>query len=112
MRTVSDDIGSIVTEIGEHITDIEQARLDDDLPQSMMFSYSTTLRILISKGEALLSKKNNTLVTILSKLSQTDLQQHLMAKFFSCKENINKAKFDRHLLPAFSGPGASLATSC
>ena len=55
VRTVSDNIDSIVKEIGEDSTDMVQARLDDDLPQSMMFSYSTTLSILISKGEVLLS---------------------------------------------------------
>ena len=41
---------------------MEQARLDD-LPQSMMFSYSTILCVLISKGEALLNElevKHNT----------------------------------------------------
>ena len=90
VKSVSDNIGSIVTEIGEHITDMEQARLDD-LLQSMMFSYSTTLYVLISKGEALLNElevKHNTFVNRLSKVPQADLQKQLMANFFSCKEKL------------------------
>ena len=73
VRSVNATVDGIVTEISKHISDMEQAKLDGDLPQDMLFSYSNMLINLIGRGEAMLSKfevKNNTLVTILSNLSQ------------------------------------------
>ena len=116
MRSVNATVDGIVTEITKHISDMEQAKLDGDLPQDMLFSYSNMLSNLIGRGEEMLRKfevKNNTLVTILSNLSQAsenstekravdDLRHQLMANFSTCREKLRKMRLDnRHLLPGF-----------
>ena len=63
LRSANGTVDSIVTEISKHTSDMELAISDSDLPQDMLFSYSTLLSNLIGRGEAMLSKedKNNTL---------------------------------------------------
>ena len=56
VRTANANLDSIVIEIGKHISDMEEARLEGDLPQNMLFSYSTILSNLISRGETLLNE--------------------------------------------------------
>ena len=56
VRTANADLDGIVIEIGKHISDMEEARLEGDLPQNMLFSYSTILSNLISRGETLLNE--------------------------------------------------------
>ena len=110
VRSANVTVDSIDTEISKHTSDMELAISDGDLPQDMLFSYSTLLSNLIGRGEAMLSKedKNNTLVTILDNLSQDiqekrapvdDLRHQLMANLSPYREKFRKIKMDnRHLL--------------
>ena len=107
VRSANVTVDSIVTEISKHTSDMELAISDGDLPQDMLFSYSTLLSNLIGRGEAMLSKedKNNTLVTILDNLSHAfediqekrapvdDLRHQLMANLFPTEKSLEKSKW-------------------
>ena len=54
MRTVNANLNSIVIEIGNHISDMKEARLEGALPESILFCYSTILSNLINRGDTLL----------------------------------------------------------
>ena len=44
VSSVNATVDGIVTEISKHISDMEQAKLDGDLPQDILFSYSNMLK--------------------------------------------------------------------
>ena len=103
VRSANVTVDSIVTEISKHTSDMELAISDGDLPQDMLFSYSTLLSNLIGRGEAMLSKedKNNTLVTILDNLSHAfeektapvnDLWHQLMANLSLWRSHLTSVR--------------------
>ena len=55
LKSANVAMDNIATEISKHVTDVELAKANADLPKEMLFDYSTWLSNLIDNGEALSS---------------------------------------------------------